>query len=62
MATYTVEDHNDRDREDPIIDTFDNKSEAVQFAEEWAEEFGDCEIRKNGDHLMDIRPQIEYSV
>ena len=36
MARYSVCDRNDKDRPDPIIDTFETREEAERFAAEWS--------------------------
>lgn len=43
---YLVTDRNDKDREDPMIDFFETREAAEQFAAEWSAAYGECQIEE----------------
>lgn len=58
---YTVCDKESIDRKHPEIDTFLTLEEAIQFAKEWANDYGFCTIQNaEGDTLMYVDAEISF--
>lgn len=43
---YIVTDHDNKDRESPIVDTFDTREAAEVFAAEYSAEYGDVQVEE----------------
>lgn len=43
---YVLTDRNDKDREDFVIDSFDTREDAEEYAREWSEQYGSCEVEE----------------